>query len=702
MSKLDLSRFKKVRSGEKHTVLRHPEGHEITIFHKALSKSIKDQLDKLEMAEGGNVKLQQAYKKPDINGALEANQRHLQFPKKYAQGGSVGHSPAEDAGLKENYQTAGFKMAKKRVNANMANEMKHFDDGGLVTKKPVVDAIRTAAGGQPIPSPTQAPPQYTPEQEAKRKATRESYGYAEGGQAIEGPETPVTASRLESQYGPEEDAAQASMDATPSVQISDEASAPITPPNQDMSHSHLSEALKNLSSKYSNATPVKDTPATDHTAIGEQQTSPQVPQSATMGQSPQGNSQGTLPEQAQANVAQANQAEMSAAKNTQASMGQEAAIHGKEAEQMQQLHAKYEEIGNNLHQKFENTAADVEKGKVDPNRWWASQGTGSKVLTAIGMLFAGAAGGAIGHPEMANEIINKAIDRDIDAQKLNLQNKNSLLGKYMDMYQSLPQAEAAARLTLSAGIEGLVKQQAAKLGSANAINTALQANAQRRQALLPQMEGLAKGQVMGQMYNQMAQPQQQSGNQEQAYQDQMQRMRVLNPDLGKDMENKYLPNVGIARVPITDALREKMAAQKDLSTKLARLELFAQQHQGTTLDRETVNVGKTMAADAQQAARVAGHQGVYKESDQKFLENMIDSDPTKFAASIRTIPKYKTLRQQNDATLKTLYKSYGVKPFFGSNESQLGEQPASSPTPQTATMGGKQYRKVPGGWEPMK
>lgn len=696
MGKLDLSKFKKVRAGDKHTVLRHPEGHEITIFHKALSKPVKDQLDRLEMAEGGQVE--------------------------------------ENAALKENYQTSGYKQAKKRVNENMSNQMQHFSEGsGLVTKKLVVDAIRTAAGGQPIPSPTQAPPQYTPDEEAKRKATRESYGYAEGGQARPPTPSPVQTAQdsmrkafhfaegsgpvgegdngpldpLEAQYGMENFNAKESVDNSTVGQIEKEsrdAAAPITPSSQDMSHSHLSEALKNLSQKYGSSAPIQDSPASNSVAIGEQPTPPpQAPQSASMGGSPpSGNPQGTLPQQAIANVNQANAAEMSSAKNTQQSLNQEAQIHGDEAQKMQELHAKYEEIGNNLHKKFEDTAAQVEQGRIDPNHWWNSRSTGSQILTAIGMLASGAMTGASGHPEMASKAIDDAIDRDIDAQKANLNNKHTLLSKYMEMYNNLPQAEAAARLTMGAGVEGLIKQNAAKLGSANAVNAAVMANAQRRQALLPQMEGLAKGQVMGQMYGQMSQPQQASGSQEQAYQDQMQKMRILNPDLGKDMENKYLPNVGIARVPVTDALREKMAAQKDLSTKLAKLELFAQKNQGTTLDRETVNIGKTMAADAQQAARVAGHQGVYKESDQKFLEGMIDSDPTKFMASIRTIPKYKTLREQNDATLKTLYKSYGVKPFLDSNGSQSGEQPASASTSQTATMNGKQYRKVPGGWELVK
>lgn len=662
MGKLDLSKFKKVRSGEKHTVLRHPEGHEITIFHKALSKPIKQQLDKLEMAEGG-----------------------------------------------------------------------------LVAKKPVVNAIRTSVGGSPLPEANQPAPQYTPDEEAKRKATRESYGYAEGGQVppkpvqtaqdsmrkafhfakggpilekIEGDTQEVPASQLESNYAGEESAAAGDTPKStgedwaaqigndiPNVDPNEsKATAPITPPTQDNSHSHLSEAIKNLSQKFASAPTMQDKPASDSVAMGQQPAQPQAPQDA-----PMGNPKGTLPQQAIANVNQANQAEMAAAKNTQQSLNQEAQIHGDEAQKMQDLHAKYEQIGNNLHQKFEDTAAEVEKGRIDPSHWWNSRSTGSQILTAIGMLFSGAMTGASGHPEMASKAIDEAIDRDIDSQKANLQNKNSLLGKYMEMYNNLPQAEAAARLTLSAGVEGLVKQQAAKLGSANAINTALQANAQRRQALLPQMEGLAKGQVMGQMYNEMAGgAKSQPSDAEQAYQKHMSDMRILNPDLGKDMENKYLPNVGVARVPVPDKLREDLTMRKDLSDKMAQLELFAKKHQGTVMDRAIVNQGKAMASQVQDAFRTAHQQGVFKESEKNFIEGILHTDPTSFFAEIRTLPGYRQARQFNDQTVNQYYKSYGIKPFSGSNGPESGEQPAKASTSQTATMGGKQYRKVPGGWEPVK
>jgi hypothetical protein len=53
---LDLSKFKKVSSDKKTTVLRHAAGHEIRIAHGALTPKMREAIEKLEMHKGGKVK----------------------------------------------------------------------------------------------------------------------------------------------------------------------------------------------------------------------------------------------------------------------------------------------------------------------------------------------------------------------------------------------------------------------------------------------------------------------------------------------------------------------------------------------------------------------------------------------------------------------------------------------------------------------
>ncbi len=632
MKGLDLSKFKVKSRGEKHTVMVHPSGHKITVFHDKLSPKLQESLKALPMAEGGTV--------PGYEG------------------------------LKENYRADNFKTAKKRGDKILRDQLPNFAEGG--TAKPT-----------PTPSPTPTLPGAQSAQDSMRKA----FHFAEGSANVEMPlpDMPVTPS---TPYPMEEEQAQANTPMTTQDQISQATSdvptqapiSPITPEHVgkliDMAHS-ASQPVPQQSQNQPVATPQSNnTPSGINTPQTPNTVPDQVPQ-------------GGLVQQAQQNTNLANQAETAAAQNVGQGEAQKSQIYGQQQQQLQDLHAKFEAIGNDLHHKYETTAAEVAQGRIDPNGWWNNRSAPSKILTAIGMMISGAMTGASGHPEMASNAINKIIDNDIDAQKNNLQNKQNLLSKYMEMYRSLPEAENAARLTMHAAVEGMINQQASKTNSANAINAATMANAARRQQLLPQLEGLAKGQMMMGLYGDMSKPQAPASDGETAYQNQMQRMRLINPDLGKDMENKYIPSVGVARVPIPDKLREKLATQGDLSHKLAELENFAREHSGTVMDREIVNRGKTMAANVQSALRVAQDQGVFKESDQKFITSMVDSDPTAFFGKVRTIPKYQEIRRQNDDSVKAMHKAYGIKSFQSSQPSQ--EQP------KTATMNGRQYQLDPTG-----
>ena len=634
---LDLSKFKKVRTEKDHTVLQHPHGHEIKVVHKMLSPKVKEQLDALPHAAYGMY-----------------------------------------TGLKEENKESNFKAADVRGNNIVSSQIHKYAEGGNVK-------LQQADKANPTPAPQQ-PSDWTVQGESAptgaeqmQQSMRKAFHFDQGG-------TPAPIDPQKAQD------VQASMRKA----FHFESGGKFDDRGPDTSHQSLSKAIENLSQRYS---PQFNMTAPENIAQGEASpTEPPIPppttapaqESPLTQTAPQqvqdvGAPQGSLIQQANQNTNVANQAEMAAAKNTQQAQEQNAQTYGKQTEDLQKVQQHYEELGNDLHSKFDNTANEVAQGKIDPHNWWNSKSTGSKILTAIGMLFAGAGAGVSGHPEMVGNIINSAIDRDIQSQKDNLNNKNTLLSKYLEMYHDMPQAEQATRLTLGAVTEGLINQQAAKLGSQNAINAATMANAQRRQALLPQMEGLARGQMMMKMYGDQGkggQGQQAAGNEEQLVQNQIQDLRdkaIISPhfaQMAKDLENKYLPGIGMAVKEIPEKVTSQLSAAKDLSQQMARLELFAKQHQGTVMDRAVVNEGKVLAANAQSALRVAQDQGVFKPSDQHFIESMISSDPTAFFADTRTLPKYRTIHKLNEATMNTLMKSYGVKPFKGQGESGNQNQSA--------------------------
>jgi hypothetical protein len=72
--KMDVSKFKKISSDDKKTVLKHPRGHEIVIAHSAVSPSTRKQLHALPgYADGGDVAQPSAWDKfkSDVSGAYQ-------------------------------------------------------------------------------------------------------------------------------------------------------------------------------------------------------------------------------------------------------------------------------------------------------------------------------------------------------------------------------------------------------------------------------------------------------------------------------------------------------------------------------------------------------------------------------------------------------------------------------------------------------
>lgn len=66
---------------------------------------------------------------------------------------------------------------------------------------------------------------------------------------------------------------------------------------------------------------------------------------------------------------------------------------------------------------------------IDPNRLFANMGTGSKIMAGIGLAL-GALGQAVGGPggkNLALDVIEKSIDRDIEAQKASFLNKTRIV-----------------------------------------------------------------------------------------------------------------------------------------------------------------------------------------------------------------------------------------------------------------------------------
>jgi hypothetical protein len=141
------------------------------------------------------------------------------------------------------------------------------------------------------------------------------------------------------------------------------------------------------------------------------------------------------------------------------------------AQAAQNMYAiKSQEISNRFqtnmaaHQAHSQKIADeVEKGDVDPNRWWGSRTTGSKMLACIGMVLGGLA--SKGGENAAYKIIQDQIDRDLKLQQDQLGRKQNLLSRYLEMGHSMEDSYKLARADATDLLAAQMQSIAAKSSS---------------------------------------------------------------------------------------------------------------------------------------------------------------------------------------------------------------------------------------------
>lgn len=171
----------------------------------------------------------------------------------------------------------------------------------------------------------------------------------------------------------------------------------------------------------------------------------------------------------------------------------------KQEEELARIQSNYQTSINNLTAESENLQKSYMSGKIDPNRVWSNMSTGNRILAGISVLLGGLGQGLSGSKtNPAWDVLNDAIDRDIDAQKANLGKTSSLLSFNMQKLGNLNAALAATRVNLIDLTQAQINKTAAKLGSKTAIAQAQISNEMLNQEKAKLMQSIAaQQQVQG-------------------------------------------------------------------------------------------------------------------------------------------------------------------------------------------------------------
>lgn len=498
MKGLDLRKFSKVHSDKESSTLKHPDGHEIKIFHKALDPKTMKSLQELpakKMADGGQAKgsnfnLDSQGAKDFSKGANEpVNPSLSEVWHNLKDAVRPSPKPAETYGPG---MAEGGDVSK---DANLFDEQMKANSSSASEEAPMSSV--PPQGDAPSPSEISSPP-INPFDTA---------------------DTTASAPQMSSE--PSQPGLQLSADATKY------ASQPTPPPAAQ--------------APQASAAPQEAPPQSAQQGLGEQKAGVPDPYGI---QATQNALYGGINEQRAGFQQEANA--------LRAQGAAEQKIQTEAHQKLADLQSNYQSHLSGLEQERQNLQEDIKNSHIDPKRYIDNMSTGSRIASSIGLMLSGL--GGIEGVKLANGNIQANIDRDIAAQKADLGKKENLLSNNLAQFHNLREATDMTRVQTNDMIDHQLN--AAKAGAMGPIAQAkahqLSGQLQTQNAqVLGQMamrktllSGMANGQVRPEAAVTMLVPQEQRAGAIKELQDAQNHKTLLNDTLSSFDQMAKMNTIG--------------------------------------------------------------------------------------------------------------------------------------------------------------
>lgn len=633
--KMDLSKFKVVHSDGKTTTLQHPRGHTVTVAHAMLSpehKAVFDALSKSKEAPAPEKMPKPTNLQPMMADGGQVNTQPSPTPVPENDKNGVDYNPMNDPDLNPN-----ARVQKKA-------------DGGQVdptdsSQKTIWDSIGQSKMNDTKKTPGPTPPSPTPQ------------GYADGGDVAPDDDKHVTININ-------------GMPQAPASAINPNAGQPTVaqPSANDIDYNKTpapGDQPYGTPAQASNSPQEMQPMAASASTPTQGQGAPQAPPDAA-----------TDPMLAGVDVQQAAynaglEQQKAGILNEASALGQEgkaeAAALTSTVEGQQQVAQTYQNHYSALEQERQNFMKDVEDQHIDPRHYLNSQGTGEKIATGIGLILGGMGGGLTHQGNPALDFLNKQIDRDIDAQRLNLGKSENLLSANLKQFGNLRDATDMTRVMQMDIVGNQMKQAAAK-----AMSPIAAARAQEQIGALGQQASQIQGQMA--MRRALMQGMASQSNVPAATRlRQMQMAGIIDPkqyeqankELGTGQEVEKLRGDVLSSFsdlngqPLAGAFspRDRQSAVQSFAGRIAKLA-----------------EGRFNLQEAEQQA-------------QALLPAAGESDDT---------------RQKKLVRLNQFFDSMNQTPTLNGLGMSIPKAPSAVPPAKIQTRNGVKYQQVPGGWQKVK
>lgn len=319
--------------------------------------------------------------------------------------------------------------------------------------------------------------------------------------------------------------------------------------------------------------------------------------------------------------------------------------------------AKWQNTQADMMGQIKGALNDMANGQINPKHYQESMTSGQKATAAIGLFLGGLSTPYTHQGNPALDMLNKQIDRDIDAQKVGLNNKQNIYHAYLDQYKNAAAAESMTRATML-GIYG----QKMKMAALNNADPLIQARlkmglGQLQQSIIPQV---LNAQLMneGSKFN-GSRPD--LAGSESDYQMYLRGAQAINPTIYKDAQEKYIPGVGTTAIPVKHEDIGALSTLKNLNQSAKEAQDFAQTN------------GRTMwGTDANQKANDIANNLRLQIGQLVNLKRINEYEAKKYDDLIRSpgswnqgaaIQSFKDFRNDIHSKTKSMFDQYQVKPF---------------------------------------
>lgn len=428
--RLDFSKFKKTKVDEKKgvTTLESPDGHSVTIAHKALHPKMRKSLDSLPM---------------------HSDQRPM-----FAHGGEVGH-PCKNRACKS------FGVA--HPNCRCYGLAKGGEVGYMCSK----DSMHKEDCEYFMPKYAEG----TLDVQPMDRYTRDSLSL---------PKTPEAAALMEERKAfvdkAIEDAQQSKMNQAALAGMAVDLPGVTPPPSAPQAIMPSEEPTVPAPSELMASTPMPSLPA-----------STPMPSSPSGLSGKMGESSASLMDAYNKQVA-GHLAEADVAAKVAKEQATQLAANAKA---QQELMASNDAKTKELDAERKAFVEDLKNGHVDPGRFMGNLSTDQKMSVSLGLALGGIGSTLAGGPNQVMDFVNKLIDRDIDAQKADLGKRETLLSANLKQYGNLREATDMTRVMLLDHAKTTTEQIAAKNGGAMAKARAQVVIGQLEQQIAPSIMNMA-------------------------------------------------------------------------------------------------------------------------------------------------------------------------------------------------------------------